>query len=61
MTLSLVLVAHFLYGLWAARSSAAAALVAFGTVWYAIPIARRRGSGPARDDPDDAVTYPHPP
>jgi Family of unknown function (DUF6328) len=61
MTLSLVLVAHFLYGIWAAAITGAGALAAFATVWYALPLERRRGAGPARDDPDDpppAVPYP---
>jgi FtsH-binding integral membrane protein len=63
MTLSLVLVAHFLYGLWAALVVAGFAGVAFGVVWYALPIGRRRAAGPARDDPDEdpAVPYPHAP
>jgi MFS family permease len=47
MTLSLVLVAHFLYGLWAAGIVAAFALVSYGTVWYALPLERRRRSPPA--------------
>jgi FtsH-binding integral membrane protein len=51
MTLSLVLVAHFLYGIWAAVIAAAAAFAAFASIWYAIPIDRRRHAGPARDDP----------
>jgi hypothetical protein len=53
MILSIVLVAHFLYGLWAALAVGAAGLIAFATVWFAIPIERRRNAGPARDDPDD--------
>jgi FtsH-binding integral membrane protein len=52
MTLSLVLVAHFLYGVWAAAFVGGAAVVAIGTVWYAIPIGRRRHAGPPRDDLD---------
>jgi FtsH-binding integral membrane protein len=51
MTFSLVLVAHFLYGIWAAVIAAAAAFAAFAAIWYAIPIDRRRHAGPARDDP----------
>ncbi len=51
MTLSLVLVAHFLYGLWAAVIAGAFAIVAYGVVWYALPI-RRRLASPA---PDDAI------
>jgi uncharacterized membrane protein len=52
MTLALVLVAHFMYGIWAAAVAAAFTLVAFVSVWYVIPIGRRRRAGPARDDPD---------
>jgi FtsH-binding integral membrane protein len=63
MTLSLVLIAHFLYGLWAALIVAGCAIVAFGVVWYALPIGRRRGAGPPRDDPDEepAPAVPYPP
>jgi hypothetical protein len=43
MTLSVVLVADVLYG--------GVTVVAFGVIWYAIPIERRRHAGPARDDP----------
>jgi Family of unknown function (DUF6328) len=50
MVLSLVLVAHVLYGGWAAAATGSAALVAFGSVWYAMPLARLR-SAPA-PDPD---------
>ncbi|MEO9174952.1 MAG: DUF6328 family protein [Gaiellales bacterium] len=42
MTLSLVLVAHFLYGIWAALISGAAALVAFAAIWFTLPLERRR-------------------
>jgi FtsH-binding integral membrane protein len=51
VTLSLVLVAHFLYGMWAALTAGAAAVVTFGVIWYTLPIKRRLRSGPARDDP----------
>jgi cation transport ATPase len=52
MTLSIVLVAHFLYGTWAASITGATALLSFATIWYALPIGRRRHAGPPRDDPD---------
>jgi FtsH-binding integral membrane protein len=42
MTLSLVLVAHFLYGVWAASIVGGVAVVAYGAIWYALPIERRR-------------------
>jgi Family of unknown function (DUF6328) len=42
MTMALALVAHFLYGPWAAGVVSAFALVAYGTIWFAIPLARRR-------------------
>jgi FtsH-binding integral membrane protein len=51
MTLALVLVAHFMYGIWAASIAAALAFVSFAGVWYAIPIGRRLHAGPPRDDP----------
>jgi SNF family Na+-dependent transporter len=51
VTLSLVLVSHFLYGMWAALIAGVAAVVAFGAIWYALPIKRRLRAGPARDDP----------
>jgi hypothetical protein len=51
VTLSLALVAHFLYGMWAALIAGGAAIVAFGLIWYALPIKRRLHAGPARDDP----------
>jgi uncharacterized membrane protein YccC len=51
MTLSIVLISHFLYGVWAALIAGASCLLAFGTIWYAIPIDRRRHAGPPRDDP----------
>jgi hypothetical protein len=47
MTLSLVLVAHFLYGIWAAVVVGAFATLAYGTIWYAMPLERRRHSPPA--------------
>jgi MFS family permease len=47
MTLSLVLVAHFLYGLWAALIVGGCAVIAYATIWYAIPLARLRHSPPA--------------
>jgi hypothetical protein len=50
VTLALVLVSHFLYGIWAAVIAGSAAIVGFGTIWYALPIARRRHAGPIRDD-----------
>jgi FtsH-binding integral membrane protein len=64
ITLSLVLVAHFLYGIWAALIVGGAAIVAIGVIWFAIPIERRRGAGPERDEPDEEpspVAYPHAP
>jgi O-antigen/teichoic acid export membrane protein len=55
MTLSLVLVSHFLYGIWAAAIVAAFGIVAYGIVWYAIPLERRRhaplADEPTEDDP----------
>jgi hypothetical protein len=53
MVLSIVLIAHFLYGIWAAVIAGACSFLAFATFWYAIPIERRRGAGAARDDPDE--------
>jgi uncharacterized membrane protein len=52
MTLAIVLVADFLYGYWAASIVAASAVIAIATIWYALPIHRRRRAGPPRDDPD---------
>jgi hypothetical protein len=52
MTLSLVLIAHFLYGPWAASIAGATAFVGIAAIWYVLPIGRRRGAGPPRDDPD---------
>jgi uncharacterized membrane protein len=52
MTLAIVLVADFLYGYWAAAIAALTAIVSIGTIWYALPIDRRRHAGPPRDDPD---------
>jgi hypothetical protein len=52
MILSIVLVADFLYGAWAASITAVTAVVSFAAVWYALPIERRRRAGPPRDDPD---------
>ncbi|MDX6569346.1 MAG: hypothetical protein QOH15_1924 [Gaiellales bacterium] len=52
MTLSIVLIAHFLYGVWAAAVAGATAVVSIATIWYALPIERRRRAGPPRDDPD---------
>ena len=52
MTLSIMLVAEFLYGYWAASIAAATAVVSIATIWYALPIDRRRHAGPPRDDPD---------
>ena len=52
MTLSIVLVAHFLYGIWAAAITGATAFVSFAAIWYVLPIERRRHTGPPRDDPD---------
>lgn len=51
VTLALVLVSHFLYGIWAAVITGSSAVVAFAIVWYAIPIGRRRHAGQPRDDP----------
>jgi Kef-type K+ transport system membrane component KefB len=50
ITLSLVLVAHFLYGIWAAAIVAALAFVAFAVIWYAIPIQRRRHGHEIEDE-----------
>jgi FtsH-binding integral membrane protein len=50
MTLSLVLVSHFLYGIWAALTSGATAMLAFATIWYVIPIERRMRTEPRRDE-----------
>ena len=64
ITLSLVLVADFLFGGWAAAITGVAAFLAMGTIWYVLPIERRRAAGPPRDDPDDppsSVPYPHAP
>ena len=47
ITLSLVLVAHFLYGIWAASIVGGCAVIAYGTIWYAVPLARLRHSPPA--------------
>jgi hypothetical protein len=47
MTLSLVLVTHFLYGIWAAAIVGGCAVIAYGTIWYALPLARLRHSPPA--------------
>jgi SNF family Na+-dependent transporter len=52
MTLSLMLVAHFLYGIWGALLVGGGSLLAVGVIWYAIPIGRRRKAGDPRDDPD---------
>jgi uncharacterized protein involved in cysteine biosynthesis len=54
IALSLVLVAHFLFGPGAAWAAGATALVAFGLLWYALPIARRitkRNPDPRDDRP----------
>jgi hypothetical protein len=53
ITLSLVLVAHFLYGTWAAAIVAGTAIIAIATIWYAIPIEHRRGAGTAIDNLDE--------
>ncbi|HEY1479907.1 MAG TPA: DUF6328 family protein [Gaiellales bacterium] len=55
MTLSLVLVAHFLYGIWAAVIVASFAVVAYGIVWYAIPLGRRRHAPLSAEAADDAL------
>jgi hypothetical protein len=52
MTLAIVLVADFLYGYWAASIVALVAVASIATIWYALPIDRRRHAGPPRDDPD---------
>jgi O-antigen/teichoic acid export membrane protein len=41
IVLSLVLVAHFLFGAGAAWAAGGLAFVAFGALWYALPIERR--------------------
>jgi hypothetical protein len=46
MTCSLVLVSHFLYGAWAGWIAAVASVVVFGSIWYALPLDRRRRSPP---------------
>jgi MFS family permease len=51
MTLSLVLVAHYLYGIWAALIVGAGALGAYGAIWYAIPLERRHRAGPPDREP----------
>jgi uncharacterized membrane protein len=51
MVLSLVLVAHVLYGLPAALATGGGALVSFGAVWFAMPIARRRSAPPPDPEP----------
>lgn len=51
MTLSLALIAHVLYGLWAAVLAGSVAFLAFAAVWYALPLERRRKAGTERDDP----------
>jgi Family of unknown function (DUF6328) len=51
MTLALVLVAHFLYGIWSAAIVGGGAVIAYGAIWYAMPLARRRHSPPAEPLP----------
>ena len=61
--LSLVLIADFLFGGWAAAAPGRG-LPRDRDLWFAIPIERRRVAGPPRDDPDEpppSVPYPHAP
>ena len=51
MTLSLSLVSHVLYGLWAALIAGAISLVGFATIWYVIPLGRRARAERAHGDP----------
>jgi O-antigen/teichoic acid export membrane protein len=44
MTLSLVLVSHFLYGTWAAWIAGVGSALAYALIWYALPLDRRRRS-----------------
>lgn len=54
IVLSLVLVAHFLFGSGAAWAAGGLAFAAFGLLWYALPIERRISNrNPDRDDDDD--------
>jgi Kef-type K+ transport system membrane component KefB len=49
-TLALVLVAHFLYGIWAAVIAGGLAFVAYAVIWYTIPIQRRRHAHGVEDE-----------
>jgi MFS family permease len=49
-TLALVLVAHFLYGIWAASVAGGLAFVTYAVIWYAIPIQRRRHARGVEDE-----------
>ncbi len=51
MTLSLMLVSHFLYGIWGAVIVGGVAVLAYGAIWYAMPLARRRHVPPAEPLP----------
>jgi hypothetical protein len=53
IVLSLVLVAHFLFGSGAAWAAGGLAFAAFGVLWYALPIERRISNrNPDRDGDD---------
>ena len=57
IVLSLVLVAHFLFGSGAAWTAGGLSFVAFAVLWYALPIERRVSNrDPDRDalEPEDA-------
>jgi hypothetical protein len=56
IVLSLVLVAHFLFGAGAAWAAGGLAFFAFAVIWYALPLGRRLRHpviDPAPADPDD--------
>ena len=49
-TLAVVLVAHFLYGAWAAAIAGGFAFLAYAVIWYVIPIHRRLHADPVDDE-----------